>query len=92
MRRWLFLGRFLDSLKNFLQIGFRKIPPIQNDGRHFLGVTNVLERVGVEEHKIREFSLLYGTELIFHLEKARGIQCGGLQGFQRSETGCDEAL
>jgi len=48
--------------------------------------------IGGKKHKIRELSFFNRTKLIFHAEKPDRIQRGGLQRFERSESGGNEAL
>ena len=65
---------------------------IQNDPCDLLRIGNVLEWIGGKKHKIRELSFFNRTELIFHAKKSGGIQRGGLQRFERTESGGNEAL
>ena len=65
---------------------------VGDDGGDFLRVGDVGEGIGAEEDEVREFACFDGTKAILHTEKFGGIDCGGLQGFERRETGSDEAL
>ena len=65
---------------------------VGDNGRNFLRVGDVGEGIGAQEDEVRELAWLDCTESICHIEKFGGIDGGGLQGFERRETGSDEAL
>ena len=65
---------------------------IRNDPCDLLRIRNVLEWIGGKKHKIRQLSFFNRAKLIFHPNKSGGIQRGGLQRFERSESGRNEAL
>ena len=65
---------------------------IRNDPCDLLRIRNVLERIGGEKHQIRELSFFNRTKLIFHAKKSGRIQRGGLQRFERRESGGNKVL
>src|SRR5215471_13442391 len=90
--RRLFFCRFLHTLQHFLQVAPRKKPAVHNHTGNLLAVADIGERIAIQKHKVRDFSILDCAQLVFQLKKARRVNCCGLQGFERGETRRDKAL
>ncbi len=84
-------GRF-HAAEHLVKFGAVKIPAVQDDRGDFLGIGNVFEGVGGKQNEVGELPFFDRSSLVFHSEKARGINRRGLQRFKRSESRGHETL
>ena len=64
-------------------------PAAEEDGADFLRVVNVVERVGIEENEVREFTGFDGPLRLKIAQKCTRIPCRGLKGLHGGEAGLD---
>src|SRR6185312_11116176 len=90
--RSLVLQRGLDAAEKLAERGRIEEPAIRYDRGNPARVSNVAERVRVEEHQIGHFSFRYCSEGVGRGEIFSGVVSGSAQCFERREPRADQQL
>ena len=80
----------LDPSPKPIKVGSAVEPAVSDDGADLPGVSDVRQRVRIEEDEISQLPRLDSPQRVRHAQHSRGVNGGGPQGFQRSEPGLDQ--
>src|SRR4030088_3171038 len=86
------MRRDFHTAEYLVELSAAKVLAIHDDRGNFLRVGNVFEGVRGKQNEVSELSFFHRSGLVFHSEKARGIDGRRLQRFKRSESGGHETL
>src|SRR5262245_12563620 len=64
-------------------------PAAAHDGVYLRRVSNVVERIRIEQHEISNLAFFNGAEFLHLAKKARGVNRGSLQCIHWTETSFD---